>query len=337
MGLRVEGFHLGDDVVYSAVAGDPSDFPVNLETEEIVEPVTWEGPVVSFAPSLGVSVPLKERGILNLRYAQHQRRPDWAWFYTNLDYHDEVAYPTIGNPELEPIRFEAYEIGLQHKLAPSALATVTYFKQVFDNGLWYGRGGEVPGARFRIMKNDLSGRTEGVEVAVTREYRHNSSFNLSYTYMDSRYILGEPLRPGGTWLWRQFTAYDEYLNRTFFGQKHTLQAWAILDMPPNGNPLLLFGNWQLSAIYRYDSGYPVDDSKDSEMRRPHMKTIDLHLAKRIGLAGSTASIWIDVLNVFNERNMMEIPLSLEDPEGRYHDWTGWGPTRRVKVGMDIEW
>ena len=80
-----------------------------------------------------------------------------------------------------------------------------------------------------------------------------------------------------------------------------------------------------------------DDSKDSPLRRPHMKTIDLHLAKRINLAGSTVSVWINALNAFDERNFIEIPLSLYDPEGRYHDWTVWGPTRRVKVGLEIEW
>ncbi|MFC1547371.1 TonB-dependent receptor domain-containing protein [Candidatus Neomarinimicrobiota bacterium] len=337
MGFRLNAYHLGDDVVYSGVADDPSEFPINQETKELVEPVTWEGPVVSASPSLGAAYPFNDRGVFNFRYSTHHRRPDWAYYYNNLDYNDQGYYSSIGNPELEPIRFEAYEIGLRYKLAPSVLAAVTYFNQDFENGLWYGRGGELPGTKFLIFKNDFKGRTEGVEVTVTRKYLRNSSFNVCYTYMDSRYILPESLRPGGTYLWRQFTANDEYLNRTFYGQKHALQAWAILDMAPNGNPLLLFGNWQLSAVYRYDSGYPVDDSKDRAMRRPHMKSIDLHLAKRISLVGSTAAIWIDVLNVFDERNMIEIPLSLEDPEGRYHDWTFWGPFRRVKVGMDIEW
>ncbi|MFC1547372.1 outer membrane beta-barrel protein [Candidatus Neomarinimicrobiota bacterium] len=361
-GMRWDVYHLGDDVIYSAVADDHHQFPVNQKTDALIEPVIWEGPGISFSPSLGFAFPYKDRSVYFFRYSRHNRRPDWIYFYQNLDYNDQGAYPHIGNPELEPIQIKAYELGWTVKPRPDLVLDVTLFERDVLGWVQMQRGGELPGTKFRIPTNDDYGNSRGIELAVTKNYRQNTSLNLFYTYMVAKGRLSDP-GLGGTYLWRQFIMPRKMV-LTDYDQKHTLQLWLNLDMPPNRNPYLLFGNWKASVVYRYGSGLPFNSQSytqsyiippENDLRRPHTKTVDLHLAKRINLPGSVWSIWIDVLNVFNEQNLIAEPDNAEwylskedldrdgnadhyrDPEGRYRDWTVWGPGRRVKVGMDIEW
>ena len=186
--------------------------------------------------------------------------------------------------------------------------------------------------------------------------------NLYYTYMIAKTRLSDP-SIAGTYLWRQFIMPRKMLLADY-DQKHTLQLRLNLEMPANRNPYLLFGNWKANVVYRYGSGLPFNSQSytqayiipaENDMRRPHTKSVDLHLAKRLNLLGSVLSVWIDVLNIFNEQNLIAEPVNAEwylskedldddgepdhylDPEGRYRDWTVWGPGRRVKLGMDIEW
>jgi outer membrane receptor protein involved in Fe transport len=362
IGLRWDAYHLGSEVIYSGVADDPDQFPINQKTGELIGPVTWEGPVVSFSPRFGITLPYKDQGIFHFLYSTHHRRPDWIYFYQNLDYNDEGAYPNIGNPELEPIKFRTLDLGWMVQPRPDLTLDLTLFMRSVSDWIQMARGSELPGTRFRITSNSDYGTSKGIELAITRNFHPNTSLKLFYTYMIAKARLSDP-DLGGTYLWRQFIMPSK-IGLTDYDQKHTLQAWVNLDLPPNSNPYLLFGNWKASIVYRYGSGLPFNSQSytqayiipaENDVRRPHTKTVDLHLAKRINLPGSVWSIWIDVLNVFNETNLIAEPDNAEwylsredldrdgepdhyrDPEGRYRDWTVWGPGRRVKIGMDIEW
>ena len=363
LGMRWDAYHLGENVVYSGVADDHHQFPVDWKTGALNEPLTWDGPVVSFSPSFGFTFPYKDRSIYYFRYSRYHRRPDWIYFYQNLDYHDEGAYPYIGNPELEPIQFKTYELGWAVHPRPDLVLDLTLFAHDILGWISKARGGELPGTKFRISTNDDYGNSQGIELAITKNCKQNTSLNLFYAYMVAKTRLSDPSL-GGTYLWRQYLM-PRTMRITDYNQKHSLQLWLNLDTPPNRNPYLLFGNWKTSIIYRYGSGLPFDSPSrtwagsinaiENEMRRPHTKSVDLHLAKRVNLLGSVWSIWIDVLNLFNEQNLIAEPDNAEwylskedldndgepdhylDPEGRYRDWTVWGPGRRVKIGMDIKW
>jgi hypothetical protein len=359
MSLRWDAYHLGDEVYYSSTAGEPDTFPLEKETWESIEPITWEGPEVSFSPSFGIALPYRDNGVFRFLYSTHHRRPDWIYFYQNLDYNDQGAYPTIGNPELKPIQYDEYEIGLTHKIMKDLSMDVAVFKREIQNWVQMARGAEWPGTKYKISQNCSYGNAKGLELIITKNYRRNAALNLSYTYMDARDILSNP-KSGSVYLYSRYPFPTETYSADH-DQRHTLRLWMNLEMPPNRNPYLLFGNWKLSTVYRYGSGLPLHESRryinysDNDLRRPHTKTVDLHLGKRVNLPGSVWSIWIDVLNIFDEQNLIAEPVNVEwylsnedldddgepdhyrDPEGRYRDWTVWGPGRRVKVGMDIEW
>ncbi|MFC1547144.1 TonB-dependent receptor domain-containing protein, partial [Candidatus Neomarinimicrobiota bacterium] len=280
--------------------------------------------------------------------------------YQNLDYNDEGAYPNIGNPELEPQRTVSYEVGFTHQFTENMKVDVTaYYKDVFG-WVQLSRGGELPGTKFRIPTNADFGNVKGFEVALDKRYSNYFSADVNYTFMIANGRLSDP-GLGGTYLWRQFIM-PRSIHPLDYDQTHTLNVNVNIFVPPNKNPFLLFGNWRVNVTNRYGSGLPFDSQSrnaayivpaENDERRPFTNTVDMRIEKRINVGSGYASVWMDVFNLLNRSNLGAEPdnaewyLSEEDldangvadhyqnPEGRYHDWTVWNATRRIKVGIDV--
>jgi outer membrane receptor protein involved in Fe transport len=198
-GLRLDSYHLGKDLTYSAVADDPADFPVDQETGEIEQPVEWADATIYLSPRLGISHPITDRDVLHFSYNHFLQRPDWQYFYQNLDYNDEGAYPNIGNPELEPQRTVAYEVGFTHQFTENMKVDFTaYYKDIFG-WIQMSRGGELPGTKFRIATNADFGNVKGFEVALDKRYSNYFSADVNYTFMIANGRLSDP-GLGGTYL-----------------------------------------------------------------------------------------------------------------------------------------
>jgi outer membrane receptor protein involved in Fe transport len=230
-GLRLDSYNLGKDLIYSSVADDPADFPVNQETGEIEQPVEWADPKIYVSPRLGISHPITERDVLHFSYNHFLQRPDWQYFYQNLDYNDEGAYPTIGNPELEPQRTVAYEVGFTHQFTENMKVDFTaYYKDIFG-WVQLARGGELPGTKFRIGMNQDFGNVKGFEVALDKRYSNYFSADVNYTFMIANGRLSDPSL-GGTYLWRQFVM-PRSIHPLDYDQTHTLNVNVNIFVPPN--------------------------------------------------------------------------------------------------------
>jgi outer membrane receptor protein involved in Fe transport len=359
-GLRLDSYNLGKDLTYSAVADDPAQFPVNQETGEIEEPVEWSDPKIYVSPRLGISHPITERDVLHFSYNHFLQRPDWIYFYQNLNYSDEGAFPPIGNPELEPQRTVSYEVGFTHQFTENMKVDVTaYYKDIFG-WVQLSRGGELPGTKFRIPTNADFGNVKGFEVALDKRYSNYFLADVNYTFMIANGRLSDP-GLGGTYLWRQFVM-PRSIHPLDYDQTHTLNVNVNIFVPPNKNPFLLFGNWRVNVTNRYGSGLPFDSQSrnqayiipaENDERRPFTNTVDMRIEKRVNVGSGYASVWVDVFNLLNKINLGDEPDNAEwylsqedldgngvadhanDPEGRYHDWTVWNAGRRIKVGIDV--
>ncbi|UCH63363.1 MAG: carboxypeptidase-like regulatory domain-containing protein [Fidelibacterota bacterium] len=362
IGFRLDSYHLGKDVEYSAVAGDPSDYPLDLITGELIEPKTWDNAKIYVSPRLGISHPITDRDVLHFSYNHTLQRPDWRYFYQNPEYLDVGAYPWIPNPELEPQRTVNYEVGFTHQFTENMKIDFTgYYKDVFG-WVQMSRGAERPGTKFRFPRNADFGNVKGFEIALDKRYSNYFSADVNYTFMIANGRLSDPSE-GGTYMWRRLIM-PRKVNPLDWDQTHTFNANLNIFIPASRNPFTLFGNWRINITERYGSGLPFDGQSravalrvppENDKRRPFTNEVDLRVEKRINFGGAYASLWVDVFNLLNSSNLGNEPDNAEwylseedrdgngvadhfqDPEGRYHDWKVWNTTRRVKVGIDVSW
>ncbi|MFH1851925.1 MAG: TonB-dependent receptor [Candidatus Neomarinimicrobiota bacterium] len=365
-GLRLDSYNLGD-CTYSGDALDPTSTPVDPETEEILNPVTWSeevGPTIYFSPRLGISHPITDRDVLHFSYNHFLQRPDWRYFFENIGYSTQGAYEQIGNPELEPQRTISYEVGFTHQFSNDLKVDITaYYKDIFG---WVQQTqiNQLAGTRFWIYENADFGAVKGFEVALDKRMSNNFSADVNYTYMISSGRLSDP-QLGNTYLWRNLIAPKDP-HPLDHDQRHTLSLKLAYYVPPARNQFA--GDWLINLTNRYGSGFPYDTQSrsvaltvpaENDGRLPFNNRLDLRIQKRFTFKPVKLAAYVEVFNVLNRQDMgfspAGIPYNAEwyqsredndgngvadhylDPEGRYGDWTVWTTPRRAKVGIELNW
>ena len=360
-GVRFDSYNLGDNVVYSGVACDLNKFPVT-EEGEIVEPVNWKdevGSKIYFSPRFGWSYRISKHNWFHFNYSNLYQRPDWRYFFENLGYSTAGAYEEIGNPELEPQRTISYEVGFTHQFTDNMKVDVSaYYKDIFG---WtqQSKGGDLAATHIWYYDNAGLGNAKGFEMALDKRMSNNSSLDINYTYLITNGRMSDP-QLVLNYMWRNLGLLRES-QLLDYDQRHTLNTTVSIYIPPSSNPMLLYGGWRITVINRYGSGLPYDSPKWSlvppvnDKRRPFTNTLDMRLSKQITFGSITVKTFIDVFNLLDRKNLIADPVNSEwylskedldddgkldhylDPEGRRGDWTVWGPLRRVRVGLDIDW
>ncbi len=361
-GLRLDSYNLGDDVEYSAVAFDPDEGPVDYETGEIVDPVTWDNVQLFLSPRLGISHPITDRDVLHFSYNHFLQRPDWRYFFENLGYSTEGAYEEIGNPDIEPQRTVTYEVGFTHQFTDNSKVDVTaYYKDIFG-WIQQSKGGDMPGTSFWIYGNADFGNAKGFEISFDKRFSNYYAAAVNYTYMLAEGRLSDP-GLGGTYIWRNLVI-PRKVNPMDYDQRHTLNVNVNFHIPASNNPLLLFGDWRVNVTNRFGSGLPFDSQSrasaltvppENDERRPFTNELDLRVVKRIAFGPGSISAWMEVFNLLDRKNLGDDPVNaewylsdedrdgngvadhLEDATGRRDDFTVWNQRRRVKVGIDLAW
>ena len=331
-GVRFDSYNLGDDVVYSGVADDPTKFPVD-ETGDIVDPKNWKedvGTKIYFSPRLCISYPITDRDVLHFSYNHFLQRPDWRYFFENLSYSTEGAYEEIGNPELEPQRTVSYEVGFTHQFTDNMKVDLTaYYKDVFG-WIQQSKGGDLTSTHFWFYDNADFGSAKGFELALDKRMSNNFSLDINYTYLIASGRLSDR-RLAGTYLWRRLISPPEvYL--LDYDQTHILNTAISIYIPPSSNLLVLFGDWRITVINRYRDGFPYessDQSSSSTARPLSINILDMRLSKQITFGSISVGTFIDFFNLLDRK--------IQTTEAQFNDWTVWRPGRRVRVGLDIDW
>ncbi|MDP1677865.1 MAG: TonB-dependent receptor [Bacteroidota bacterium] len=302
-----------------------------------------------FSPRLGFAAPLDTASMFFFNIGYYFQFPLFDYLYSGIN-PAQLRYGShtvlAGNPDLEPERTIAWEIGFKRILSDVFAGSITYFQKSTTNQIdsktivpfdskFAGDYG------FASYVNNSEAKASGIEIVLSRENDKNITGSISYTYM-------------------QTEGMSETVN-----QKINLEQWGF-PIPPTTFPLSwdqrhtvkvdgnvkLFYDIQSNFIVQYNSARPytyfptrdgftpIDSVKDfvpNNFRMKNVIIINLKISRMFSISQNSSeqlSIYADIRNAFNTKNIKWIDSNgriggeLSDP-GAYYE------LRRVRVGFTL--
>lgn len=355
VGLRYDAFNpngLGDAVYYPADFANPfaevvGDLPVLLNPQK---------PTVKhqLSPRIGISHPITDRDVIHYTYGHYFQRPDLYWLFRNNKYQALTKVGNnIGNPNLNPEKTVAYEIGLEHQFNDDIKGTVTgYYKDISNLVDWMKYvGRSIQNIEMNVFTNADYGNVKGLEFTMSKRLGRFWGGHVNYTYSVAKGRSSDA--------WGGYGSFTDAkrMNLLNYDQTHTVNANLSLRTPGEFGPELLgvkpLGNWQSNIQFSYGSGLPYSSygtNKVNDQRLPWTSSTDLKLLRQFKIAGLGLDLFIDVFNLFDRKNVNYINSS------QYYDITGdpsvimldvdgenyirnpqvWDTGRQVRAGVAIQ-
>ncbi len=332
LGLRADWivhdeFPLLDGPTDDKVNGPYSDLLLPGNTDRLWEEAELKRvKKLRLSPRLGISHPIARVAKIFFNYGHFYQWPDYDDVYrTWKDTRARNAIENFGNPALDPPRTIAYELGYEHNLFNRMSLSITgYYKDVNAE---YGEieYNYIEGYEHDSFANRLFEDTRGAEARL--ELRRGSipffSFWTSIDYMvqsGGEYgtddFFEDPTVPPEI-EYREVSAADVRpafkLNLNFNTPREFGPSYAGFFYPVGGISLDLLYKWQRGEQFTWNpQDYPL---VENNIRwRPYQRW-DMRLRKPIFSRGTvTASLYLDVKNLFNNKNMTRGP------------WADWGVT-----------
>ena len=288
-------------------------------------------------PRLGISFPIAQTAAIRFGYGHYFQFPNYYKVFQGT-YMIEATGEYRPNPQLEntpvasssiePEKTVNYEFGLQTLLSEKVSLDVTAFYRKTSNLIGVLLNETSEGKRFQEMGNIDFATVKGIELSLKKHFSDNFSAFLNYTLSNtlvSTSILFE--RPT-----------DE--SRTFpanWDQPHVFQGNVHFEMN-NGFGLSLYGS--------ISSGFPYTRStfNPNGERSPSIHQIDMNIFKNLEIFGFKQQIFIQVLNLTNDRNVWWVyadsgVAGADASEATSYDYTNnpsmYGPGRTIRLGIKL--
>ena len=299
------------------------------------------------APRLGISFPVTTRSKLHFTYGHYYQIPRGDDLYENLSFDMRGAIRRRGNPDLDPERTIAYEVGLIRQFTDDLTIDITGFTKDIDklvnsvhvditNDYSYFLNGEFNGTIHGIY-----GRVQGFELTIRKWRTENNRFSgmLSYTYSVAK-------GKGSSRNLGYLTYYNSQPDVTEshpldWDQRHILTGLLDIQLPFTSS---------VNFVGRYGSGLPYTPNPNSptkpdinSKRYPPTYNVDVLISKRSRLGGLTYTFFADIRNIFNTQNLDDlldpvtydrygIPLNSQ----KHSHPLAWSSPRMVMVGVSLD-
>ncbi len=138
------------------------------------------------SPRLGIAFPISEKTQMRMSYGKFYQRPELQNLYVGYDflsYKVNVGgyYVSFGNPNLEPPKTTAYEIGISRLLGENTSFDVNFFyKDVSDLVQVYNQPSRP--TSFASYRNSDYGTIKGMEFQIKTRRTNQITMDLKYTY-----------------------------------------------------------------------------------------------------------------------------------------------------------
>ena len=337
LGLRLDAFDPNSEVFkdfdrpYDLTAPDslwhgPDNANAPIELERY-DPVTGEylgggledaSVKWKLSPRIGASYPITETSYLHMQYGHFMQLPSFDYMFENQTFHTRGRWLVAGNADLEPEKTVAYEIGVNHLLSTNTAIDFTFFyKDITDMTEQVIVGPLVESnpqaeANYVTFMNMGYGNTRGFEINLKRRSYNNWRYHAAYTFMVARGFSSN-VNEGGL---RRFD--DEVFPTQQF----------YLDWDRRHSFLLNTGyakqdNWSIDVAASYATGAPYTDPvRLSRMpvrnnaRYPDISNVDVQMSKIFMVQGLRTEIFLRVLNLFDQRNI----ISWNDVDQDFRNW-----------------
>ena len=295
------------------------------------------------SPRLGISYPVTERDKLHFTYGHYFQIPRAQDLYENMNYDMRGQYRRMGNPDLEPEKTVAYEVGVEHQFTDNLMGDITWFSKDIDN-LTDSQHvtPEVAVNDYTYFVNGIYGRAQGIEITLQKRRTEKGWLSglLSYTYSVAQ-GKGSAIGSG----------YLNYYN----SQPPITESWPLdwdqrhivsgaIDMKlPYGFGLNTIGQFGSGLPYTPNPNNPVKPAINSK-RYPATYNVDAIISKRVEFAGMGYSLFTEVRNVFNTRNLVDVidevtydrygkPLN----DRKHTDPLAYDSPRQIMFGVSVDW
>ena len=291
------------------------------------------------APRLGISFPITDRAKLHFTYGHYYQIPPGDDLYENLNFDMRGAIRRRGNSDLQPEKTVAYEVGIAQQLTHDLTVDITGFTKDIDN-LVSSLHVDITND-YSYFINDIYGRVQGFELTARkwRIGRSPISGMINYTYSVAK-GKGSSRNLGYLTYYRQQPEVTES-HPLAWDQRHVVSATLDIQLPFDAG---------INLIGRYGSGLPYTPNPSSPVkpdinskRYPPTHNVDMLLSKRIRVGELTYTIFADVRNVFNTRNLDDIidavtydrygiPLNSR----KHSNPLSWNSPRLMMMGVSLD-
>lgn len=234
-----------------------------------------------------------------------------------------------GNPSLGFERSWQWELSVRARPTASTSVKVNLYNKRLDGLIGSAQLGSNPDSS--IFGNRDAGTVRGIELLVAKDFSDGWGARLLYT------LQGATAHSTSAFLLNQLQYYDSITGDTVrparvefpldYDRRHALTLILQGALSPRFGPHLLgtrpLAGLEAAVVGRYASGLPytrILTGKDSVFfapnneRLPGSQTIDLLVRRPISLGGLEGSLYMDVRNLFNRRNVLDVRVDTGRPE-----------------------
>ena len=299
------------------------------------------------SPRLGISYPITDRSKLHFTYGHYYQIPRGDDLYENLSFDMRGAIRRRGNPDLNPEKTIAYEVGIIRQFTDDLTVDLTGFTKDIDqlvnsvhvditNDYSYFLNDEFNG-----ISHGIYGRVQGFELTIRKWRTPQSRVSglLSYTYSVAK-GKGSSRNLGYLTYYRQQPDVTES-HPLAWDQRHIFSGTLDIQLPFDA-AVNLIGNYGSGLPYTPNPRAPIKPDINSK-RYPATYNVDALISKRSRIAGLTYTLFVDIRNVFNTKNLDDIldavtydrygiPLNSQ----KHSHPLSWSSPRLIMMGVSLD-
>ena len=293
----------------------------------------------TLSPRLGISFPITERAKLHFTYGHYYQLPRGDDLYENLNFDMRGAIRRRGNPDLEPEKTVAYEVGIAQQFTDDLTIDITGFTKDIDK-LVSSVHVDITND-YSYFINDIYGRVQGFELSIRKWRTENSRVSgmLNYTYSVAK-GKGSSRNLGYLTYYRQQPEVTES-HPLAWDQRHVLSGTLDIQLPFD-SAVNFIGRYGSGLPYTPNPSAPIKPAINSK-RYPPTYNVDALISKRSRIGGLTYTFFADIRNIFNTKNLYDIidPVTYDrygiPLDDKKHSYVGsWSSPRNVMVGVSLD-
>jgi len=317
-------------------------YPETYIMEDILHPIETSMKKSTFkdyfSPRLGVSFPVSNNLALRFSYGVYYQFPHYYLVYQGTNKEDLQNYPNyslqeitqIGDGDINPEKTTSYETGLQVSINDNSSLNITaFYRDISDlTGLKTIYG---PQSTYQIFTNDAYGTSKGLEIAFHSTVSDRLNLFANYTYSVSM------ASKQSTWYIPLFPQSRTFVSDWDIPHKFSFN---INYVHPSNTGISLIGN--------LNSGFPYSPNilNPNSERGPMQSNFDVNLYKVFDYFGFQQTIFVQITNILNQRNVWWVYADTGKPGvdandatsfDYTNDPTAYGPARHINVGITLRY
>ena len=345
VGFRFDGFNAGSDKGYWAtgiedMAADTSLNPFDPSKRKATEMKTL------ISPRLGISFPVGDNMAFRYAYGSFFQRPE---LYSLLNNHmaqmdggtESGFFIYLGNANLDPMRTDVYEMGMQYSMANDLKLDVSgYYKDISnligsqevyslpfqdtETGDW-SEGDAFEAAHYSFLTSDHYGNIRGLEMSLAKTGASGLTGRASYSYSISRGTASDKINAGNGSLTQAtggIAANIMTMTVLDWHRPHVFNGYVDYHMDMGG----MLDRAGVNLTFNYSTGLPVSARSGVagaalDERAPETIDVNLKLDATLALGPVNPTVYLLIENVMNRQNVVYIadPGSFFDEASAYHE------------------